>query len=79
MCFSGFLFPIRRGPFFLKLCFLGQCTGCTRDVADRHYGFIPQTVLALWGSGVFKAGEGAPEFPTSWTFPDTGNHWKMSL
>ena len=32
---------------------------------------IPQTVLALWGSGVLKAGECMPGFPASWTFPDT--------
>ena len=37
-------------------------------------------MLALWGSGVFKAGEGNPGFPASRTFPDTENHQKtMSL
>ena len=32
---------------------------------------IPQTVLALWGSGVFKAGDCDPGFPASRTFSDT--------
>ena len=37
-------------------------------------------MLALWGSGVFKAGDPTPGFPASWTFPDTENHEKtMSL
>ena len=37
-------------------------------------------MLALWGSGVFKAGECVPGFPASRTFPDTENHYKtMSL
>ena len=35
---------------------------------------IPQTVLALWGSGVFKAGDCTSGFPASRTFPDTENH-----
>ena len=35
---------------------------------------FPQTVLALWGSGVFKAGDPNPGFPASRTFPDTENH-----
>ena len=37
-------------------------------------GFFPQTVLALWGSGVFKAGDPMSGFPASRTFPDTENH-----
>ena len=37
-------------------------------------GIIPQTVLALWGSGVFKAGDCTSGFPASRTFPDTENH-----
>ena len=33
-----------------------------------------QTVLALWSSGVFKAGDPMPGFPASGTFLDTENH-----
>ena len=35
---------------------------------------IPQTVLALWGSGVFKAGDPPPGFPASRTFADIRGH-----
>ena len=49
-----------------------------RESTWRH--LFPQTVLALWGSGVFKAGDPNPGFPASRTFPDTENHQKtMSL
>ena len=37
---------------------------------------VPQTVFALWGSGVFKAGDCPPGFPASWTFPDIRGHGK---
>ena len=37
---------------------------------------IPQTVLALWGSGVFKAGDCPPGFPASRTFADIPGHGK---
>ena len=43
-------------------------------LALESYFFFPQTVLALWGSGVFKAGEWMPGFPASRTFPDMENH-----
>ena len=42
--------------------------------AGGSVNVVPQTVLALWGSGVFKAGDCAPRFPASRTFPDTENH-----
>ena len=45
-----------------------------KPLADPVRPKIPQTVLALWGSGVFKAGEPGSRFPASRTFPDTANH-----
>ena len=42
-------------------------------------GIVPQTVLALLGSGVLKAGDPDPGFPASWTRKIIKKQWAFKL